>query len=161
MVSSQIRVFTYNWSEAFLNGEVEGEQVRLPHTVNEIPLHYASPEYYETVSGYRRKLDILPEYERKRLFLRFDGAAHIAYVFVNGRQIFEHRCGYTAFEVEITDYVDPDGENYVAVKLDSTENPAIPPCGAGTDGSRQKKDGMNEGWHKQYSTVGGGARGMM
>ncbi len=121
--------FVYNWSEAFLNGEDEDEQVRLPHTVKEIPLHYASPEYYETVSGYRRKLDILPEYEGKRIFLRFDGAAHIAYVFVNGKQIFEHRCGYTAFEVEITDYVEYNGDNFVAVKLDSTENPGIPPFG--------------------------------
>ena len=121
--------FVYEWSEAFLNGEVEGEPVRLPHTVQEIPLHYASPEYYETVSGYRRKLDILPEYAGKRLFLRFDGAAHIAYVYINGKQVFEHRCGYTAFEVEITDYVNFTEENYVAVKLDSTENPDIPPFG--------------------------------
>ena len=121
--------FVYEWSEAFLNGEVEGELVRLPHTVQEIPLHYASPEYYETVSGYRRKLDILPEYAGKRLFLRFDGAAHIAYVYINGKQVFEHRCGYTAFEVEITDYVNFAEDNYVAVKLDSTENPDIPPFG--------------------------------
>ncbi len=121
--------FVYGWSEAFLNGEVAGQKVRLPHTVREIPLHYASPEYYETVSGYRRKLDILPEYEGKRLFLRFDGAAHIAQVFINGKQICEHRCGYTAFEAEITDHVSFGGENYVAVKLDSTENSAIPPFG--------------------------------
>ena len=121
--------FTYKWSEAFLNGEEKGEEVRLPHTVREIPLHYASPAYYETVSGYRRKLDILPEYEGKRLFLRFDGAAHIADVYINGKHVCEHRCGYTAFEAEITDYVDFEGENFVTVKLDSTENSAIPPFG--------------------------------
>ena len=112
-----------------MNGKVEGEPVRLPHTVQEIPLHYASPAYYETVSGYRRNLEILPEYEGKRLFLRFDGAAHCAVVFVNGKQVCEHRCGYTAFEAEITDYVNFNGDNTVAVKLDSTENPAVPPFG--------------------------------
>ena len=121
--------FVYKWSEDFLRGEVEGEQVRLPHTVKEIPLHYASPEYYETVSGYRRKLDIRQDYKGKRIFLRFDGAAHIAHVFINGKKAFEHRCGYTAFEVEITDYVNFNGDNYVAVKLDSTENSEIPPFG--------------------------------
>ncbi len=121
--------FVYNWSVTFMNGEEEGKQVRLPHTVKEIPLHYASPKYYETVSGYRRKIDILPEYEGKRIFLRFDGAAHIAQVFINGQQVCEHRCGYTAFEVEITEHVSFDEANFVAVKLDSTENPAVPPFG--------------------------------
>lgn len=121
--------FVYEWSEDFLNGKIQGETVRLPHTVKEIPLHYASPEYYETVSGYRHELEILPEYEGKRIFLRFDGAAHIAEVYVNTWKIAEHRCGYTAFEVDITDYVNWNGSNWVAVKLDSTENGQIPPFG--------------------------------
>ena len=121
--------FVTEWSEDFLNGKVRGETVRLPHTVKEIPLHYASPAYYEMVSGYRRELEILPEYKDKRLFLRFDGAAHIADIYVNGWKLAEHRCGYTAFEVEITDYISFDGPNTVCVRLDSTENGTIPPFG--------------------------------
>ncbi len=121
--------FTYTWSEEFLNGGGEMEKVRLPHTVKELPLHYALPEDYETVCGYRRKLTVPEELRDKRLFLQFDGAAHIAEVFVNGKKLCEHRCGYTAFRVEIGEHIDRAGENTVAVRLDTTENPAVPPFG--------------------------------
>ena len=121
--------FIFSWTDAFGRGEGEGQSVRLPHTVKEIPLHYADPEAYMTVCGYRRRLGISGDMAGKRLFLQFDGAAHIATVWVNGRQCAHHRCGYTAFRAEITDLVVPGGENLVAVKLDCTENSAIPPFG--------------------------------
>lgn len=121
--------FAESWSEEFLSGAGEAEDVRLPHTVRELPLHYAGPEDYEMLCGYRRVLHIPAEYEGKRLFLQFDGAAHIASVFVNGRETVTHRCGYTAFRVEITGFVRYGADNLVAVRLDCTENPAIPPFG--------------------------------
>ena len=121
--------FAESWSEEFLSGAGEAEDVRLPHTVRELPLHYADPEDYEMLCGYRRVLHIPAEYEGKRLFLQFDGAAHIASVFVNGRETVTHRCGYTAFRVEITGLVRYGADNLVAVRLDCTENPAIPPFG--------------------------------
>ncbi len=121
--------FTPEWSEAFLQGRLAGTPVRLPHNVKELPLHYAGPEEYEMVCGYRRKLAIPESYRGKRLFLQFDGAAHGADVYINGIQGGSHRCGYTAFRLEIPDYVRFGGENDLAVKLDTTENPAIPPFG--------------------------------
>ena len=121
--------FTEQWTEAFLRGEGEGEPVRLPHSVREVPQHYAGPRDYEMVCGYRRSLTLPGGCEGKRLFLQFDGAAHIAAVYVNGKLCAEHRCGYTAFRAEITDLVDLQGENRVAVKLDCTENGQIPPFG--------------------------------
>lgn len=121
--------FTPAWSDAFLRGDSAFEQVRLPHNPKEIPLHYASPADYEMIAGYRRHLFVPAEKQGKRLFLRFDGAAHIATVYVNGTALFTHRCGYTAFTVEITDSVRYGGDNLVAVRLDSTENGAIPPFG--------------------------------
>lgn len=121
--------FTPEWSEAFLKGEGAGEPVRLPHNVKELPLHYAGPEDYEMVCGYRRKLAIPESCRGKRLFLQFDGAAHGADVYINGIHVGGHRCGYTAFRLEITDYARFGGEMDLAVKLDTRENPAIPPFG--------------------------------
>ncbi len=121
--------FTRQWSEGFLQGRGVGESVRLPHTVRETPLHYAAPEDYEMLCGYRRKLDISEKLRGKRLFLQFDGAAHIARVYCNGQLCAEHRCGYTAFRVELTQLVRYGGENLLAVELDCSENPAIPPFG--------------------------------
>ncbi|MBR1456869.1 MAG: glycoside hydrolase family 2 protein [Oscillospiraceae bacterium] len=121
--------FTEEWSEAFLAGKGTARSVRLPHTVRETPLHYAGPEDYEMVCGYRRKLHLPEAYAGKRLFLQFDGAAHIAEVYLNGKKCAEHRCGYTAFRVEITELARLGADNDLAVRLDCTENPAIPPFG--------------------------------
>ena len=121
--------FTEQWSEEFAEWKCEGEAVRLPHTNRMLGLHYIDPNDYEMICGYRRLLPIREEMKGRRLFLQFDGAAHIATVYVNGHELGTHRCGYTGFRYEITDYVTPGEENRLAVKLDTTENEAIPPFG--------------------------------
>ncbi|MBD8953105.1 MAG: glycoside hydrolase family 2 protein [Subdoligranulum sp.] len=119
--------FTENWSDAFCTGApVPYRQVRLPHTCRELPLHYADPADYEMVCGYRRTLTVP---DAPRLFLRFDGAAHQAAVYVNGQLVGEHLGGYTAFTLEITDFVRRNAENLLAVRLDTCEDPALPPFG--------------------------------
>ncbi len=122
-------LFTETWFPGFALGEGSGEAVRLPHNVRQMPLHYADHESYQMVCGYRRRLFLEETLRGKRLFLQFDGAAHIATVFLNGRELAVHRCGYTAFRVEITDEAILGRENILAVKLDTTENPDIPPFG--------------------------------
>lgn len=121
--------FTAQWSEAFALGEGAGAPVRLPHTVEPLPSHYADSDRYQMLCGYRRKLALSRELAGKRLFLQFDGAGHMATVFLNGRELATHRCGYTAFRVEITEAAIPGGENLLAVKLDTRENGEIPPFG--------------------------------
>ena len=125
--------FTESWSEGFLAGEGEYAAVRLPHTVRETPLHYADPKDYEMLCGYRRRLPITEDMAGKRLFLRFDGAAHAATVYLNGRELAVHRCGYTAFRVEITGQARSGGDNALALRLDTREDPAIPPFGGVVD----------------------------
>ena len=120
--------FTSRWSDEFLAGEGTAQSVRLPHTCRELPLHCIDPEDYQMLCGSRRTLDVSPEMDGKRLFLQLDGAAHIATVYVNGVEAATHRCGYTAFRVELTGLVKPGG-NRLCVKLDTSENPAIPPFG--------------------------------
>ena len=121
--------FVSDWYDGFAVGEGEGTCVRLPHTVKEIPQHYADSQSYQMVCGYRKKLTLEPALAGKRLFVQFDGAAHIATVFLNGKELATHRCGYTAFRVDITDAAVLDGENWLAVKLDTTENGEVPPFG--------------------------------
>ena len=121
--------FTETWSDAFARFEGPAQAVRLPHNVRELSLHYAGPEDYSLLCGYRRKLDIPESWRGKRLFLQFDGAAHIATVYCNGRPVAVHNCGYTAFRAEITNVVRFGEENTVTVRLDTTENAAIPPFG--------------------------------
>lgn len=103
--------------------------VRLPHTVKEVPFHYFDESEYQMVSCYRRHMLVPEEWTGKRLFLTIDGAAHYAQVYLNGQKIAEHSCGYTAFVTEITPYVNFGEENVIAVLLDSRENLNVPPFG--------------------------------
>lgn len=121
--------FTPIWSEAFGRGEGNAQIVRLPHNPQPMPTHYGDHNAYQMICGYRKKLPILPEYAGKRLFLQFDGAGHIATVYVNGQKAAHHRTGYTGFRFEITDLVTPGQDALIAVELDTTENGAVPPFG--------------------------------
>ena len=121
--------FTPDWFDGFETGAGQGMSVRLPHTVRECHQHYGDHKAYQMVCGYRRKLELGEDLTDKHIFLQFDGAAHIASVFLNGAELRTHRCGYTGFRVEITDAAAPGGENILAVKLDTTENPEVPPFG--------------------------------
>ena len=67
--------FTREWSAGFSYGEGHFARVSLPHTAGEVPLHYAKPEDYAGICGYRRLVSVPLEYRGKRLFLQFDGAA--------------------------------------------------------------------------------------
>jgi Beta-galactosidase/beta-glucuronidase len=121
--------FTEKWTEEFLEGKGEYQKIRIPHTAKEIPQHYAKPEDYEMLCGYRKVLDVPAEYRGKRLFLQFDGAGHVATVFVNGKELCTHRCGYTSFRTEITDDVSYGASNMICVRLDTSEKNNIPPFG--------------------------------
>lgn len=120
--------FTPAWSEAFSRFESDAESVRLPHNPVPMPLHNGSPEQYSLLCGYRKRLTLPPEAQGKRVFLQFDGAAHIATLYINGQEVQTHRCGYTAFRHEITQAAS-GGTVDIALRLDTSENPQIPPFG--------------------------------
>ena len=121
--------FTQKWSQDFGMGMGDGIAVRLPHNAADLPSHYGDHNAYQMICGYRKKLPIPEEYAGKRLFLQFDGAGHIATVYVNGLEVGHHCTGYTGFRVEITDFVTPGQDAMIAVELDTTENSATPPFG--------------------------------
>lgn len=106
------------------------EKVDIPHTNKELPLNYFDEKIYQFVSCYRKHFRLPKEaYEEgKKVFLHFEGAANYAVVYVNGKPAGEHKGGYTPFVFDITNLICKD-ENVIAVELDSTERPEIPPFG--------------------------------
>jgi len=117
------------WSDAFIIDGSADKIVRLPHTVQELPLHYANSESYQKVVGYRKKLTFDSSLKDRRYFIRFDGSAHETTVYFNGKELYVHSCGYTAFIVELTDNILFDQENVLTVKVDSREGLNTPPFG--------------------------------
>ena len=58
----------------------------------------------------------------KRVTLYFEGVATHATVYVNGCLLTRNFCGYTSFEVDISDVMIPGGQNRVAVYVSTEEH---------------------------------------
>ncbi|MEG1410618.1 MAG: glycoside hydrolase family 2 TIM barrel-domain containing protein [Terrisporobacter sp.] len=103
--------------------------VRLPHANVEIPYNYFDENSYEMISGYRKKLHIDELWKDKNMLLTFEGIAHVAKVYINNILVSTHKCGYTAFTINISPYVDFGCENILTVEVNSKEDLNIPPFG--------------------------------
>lgn len=101
--------------------------VDLPHTWNAQDALSGKPDYKRGIGNYDKKLFIRSEWKGKRLFLRFEGANCVSNVFINGKQIGEHRGGYGAFIFEITDKVNYGKDNTVLVRVNNGEQLDVMP----------------------------------
>ncbi len=105
------------------------ERVVIPHTNVRLPWHSFDEKSYEFVSSYRRRFKLPPEARGHRVFVDFEGAMTASTVWINGQRLGEYKGGYTPFSFDLTPHLDFDGENVLAVDLDSSERPDIPPFG--------------------------------
>jgi beta-galactosidase len=105
------------------------DQVVIPHTNVPLPWHGFDEKTYEFVSLYRRRFKLPPEARGKHVFVDFEGVMTASTVWINGTKLGEYKGGYTPFSFELTPHLDFDGENVLAVDVDSTERPDIPPFG--------------------------------
>ena len=106
------------------------EKIRLPHTVAVTPFNNFSVSRYEKLSLYRKEFVTEPSWSGKKFLVTFEGAAHQSEVFINGKSVCIHPCGYTAFTVDLTEHLAPCSQkNVLAVKLDSRESVNQPPFG--------------------------------
>lgn len=128
-------IFYSFWNDTCIRTSVaaEGEKIRIPHTAAILPYNYADPADYSRVCGYVRMLSVPEDFFGRELWLTFEGVAHGAEVFVNGRSAARHYCGYTAFSVNIAPYVDFGRENRIAVRVDCREDQQVPPVGSAVD----------------------------
>src|SRR5438270_7492660 len=109
--------------------ESKFDAVVIPHTNIPLPWHGFDEKTYEFVSLYRRRFKVPAEVRGKRVFVDFEGVMTASTVWINGTKLGEYKGGYTPFSFELTSHLDFDGENVLAVDVDSTERPDIPPFG--------------------------------
>ncbi len=105
------------------------DKVVIPHTNVKLPWHGFDEKTYEFVSLYRRRFRLPAEARGKHVFVDFEGVMTASTVWINGTRLGEYKGGYTPFTFELTPHLDFDGENVLAVDVDSTERADIPPFG--------------------------------
>lgn len=76
------------------------------------------------VAWYRRKLVIPATDKGKRIYLDIDGAMSYAIVWLNGQLVGGWPYGYNSFRLDLTPYINPGGDNQLAIRLDNPANSA-------------------------------------
>ncbi|MFD0989235.1 beta-galactosidase GalB [Mariniflexile jejuense] len=99
----------HDWAikEPFLEGwdaEVGGGMGRLPS---------------HGVAWYRKKLSIKDTDKNKSIFLDVDGAMSYAMVWLNGTLVGGWPYGYNSWRLNLTPYLNFDGENQIAIRVDN------------------------------------------
>lgn len=116
-------------NESFIGGEETGfEMVSLPHTIQQLPLNCFSHQEIQKRCVYTKKILVSPEQSTKRALLVFDGVMASMVVMMNGNEIGRHKGGYSRAIIEATGMLRV-GENTLTVRVDSHEDPDIPPFG--------------------------------
>lgn len=122
--------YTERWDDSFPAGEsYPVTLVDLPHTCKETPYDYFDESLYQMVCGYRKTILVPDDWAGKRVFLHVEAAGHFAEVYWNQKKLAEHRCGYTAFQVELTDVLTPGESGLLSLRVDTRESLDQPPFG--------------------------------
>ena len=105
------------------------DRIAIPHTNVKLPWHGFDEKTYEFTSLYRRRFKLPAEARGKHVFVDFEGVMTASTVWINGTKLGEYKGGYTPFFFDLTPHLDFNGENLLAVDVDSSERPDIPPFG--------------------------------
>ena len=71
------------------------------------------------VAWYRKKLEISKEDKDKSVFLDVDGAMSYAMVWLNGKLVGGWPYGYSSWRLDLTPYINFNGMNQLAIRLDN------------------------------------------
>ena len=152
----EYRLLNNNWK--FTYGDKVGaspdeinrwQDIGLPHSFG-IP-YFMEKEFYLGYGTYSKWFELSKEDCKKRILLKFFGAFQKAVVVLNGKQIGEHRGGYTPFLVELTGNIRP-GQNHLIVCVDNLWDATLAPRG----GEHQFNGGIYRDMlliHKAYDFI--------
>jgi beta-galactosidase len=76
---------------------------------------YDAPD--DAVGLYRRVVAVPASFADHRLLWHFDGVFETAEVFINGKRVGYHESGFTAFDMDVTNFVKPGQNNLFAVRV--------------------------------------------
>jgi beta-galactosidase len=76
------------------------------------------------VSWYRKHFTVQSADKARKFFIEFDGVMGISDVWINGVHLGQRPSGYISFEYDLTPHLNFGGENVIAVRADTSLQPA-------------------------------------
>jgi beta-galactosidase len=102
------------------------EQVRIPHTWNNLDGQDGGNDYFRGCCTYETDLNITAR-EGMDYYLEFEGVNSVTAVSVNGKAAGSHTGGYSTFRCLITELLDPSGRQKVRVEVDNSHDESVYP----------------------------------
>jgi beta-galactosidase len=102
------------------------ENVTIPHTWNHSDMQNGS-DFYSGAGIYEKRFKSNSKWKDKRVFLRFFGVGQTAKVMLNSKSVGIHKGGYSAFTLEITDYLSQEEENVLKVEVNNKNRADVVP----------------------------------
>lgn len=96
------------------------QTVGLPHTPKIEPL--LVNDQFQGYVWYQKNIEFKPEWQNKKVLIRFEAAMNIADIYLNGEKIGHHKGGYLPFTLDLTDKLQAGSDNTLLVKLDNTDS---------------------------------------
>jgi beta-galactosidase len=88
---------------------------------------FNGPSMYRGIGWYRTHFTMDAKYQGKKVFIEFGAVSLVADVYVNGTLLGQHKGGYTDFSFDMTSAVVFGGDNVLAVKANSANDPKVAP----------------------------------
>ena len=101
--------------------------VSLPDGIEYLPTEASGCINYQGEVWYRKHFTPDAVLKGKKLFLHFEAIMGKSKVFVNGKLLTEHFGGYLPVIADVTDVLDWNGDNVIAVWADNSDDPSYPP----------------------------------
>jgi beta-galactosidase len=101
--------------------------VSLPHGIEYLSAEASGCVNYQGEVWYRKHFTPPATLKNKRIFLHFEAIMGKCKVFVNGNLLTEHFGGYLPVIADVTEALDRDGDNVIAVWADNSDDPLYPP----------------------------------
>ncbi|MDR1763593.1 MAG: beta-galactosidase [Dysgonamonadaceae bacterium] len=101
--------------------------VNIPHTWNTDDMQLQKNAFYAGEAWYKKTYTPGSGLADKRIFLRFQGVASVAEVFVNGELAGNHKGAFSAFAIEISHLLKFGEANEILVKADNSPRPDVIP----------------------------------
>ena len=131
-------VYSMNPAWRFHKGAVESAEtkefndkdwtvVSLPDGIEYLPTEASGCINYQGEVWYRKHFTPDAVLKGKKLFLHFEAIMGKSKVFVNGKLLTEHFGGYLPVIADVTDVLDWNGDNVIAVWADNSDDPSYPP----------------------------------
>lgn len=82
--------------------------------------HFAGGSLEGGVAWYRKSFDLPQDLVGRRVYIHFDGVYRNSTLYFNEYLVDTHKCGYSSFFYDVTDFVRDGEKNVIAMRVDAT-----------------------------------------